>query len=91
MPALQQALNGGVIGYGFRPSQDEESLAMVLTLCPGGDLSFLLKSRYNNPNAKDRKARGRFRPLPEGAVRFYAASIALGLQAIHAAGFVYRE
>jgi len=71
--------------------QDKESLALVLTLCPGGDLSFLLKNRYINPEAKDRKAYGRFRPLPEGAVRFYAGSIALGLEAIHAAGFVYRD
>ena len=62
--------------------QDQDNLAMVLTLCPGGDLSFMLKHRYHNPDAKDRKARGRFSPLPEGAVRFYAASIALGLQAI---------
>jgi len=71
--------------------QDKESLAMVLTLCPGGDLSFLLKNRYANPEAKDKRSRGRFNALPDGAVRFYAASIALGLAAIHGVGFVYRD
>ena len=59
---------------------------MVLTLCPGGDLSYLLKSRYPHPDAKHKKARGLFNKLPDGAVRFYAAtSMGLGLAAIHGA------
>ena len=64
--------------------QDDVTIYLVLTLAAGGDLQFLLKSRY--PVKK-----GQFDPLPDGAVKFYAASMACGLQAIHDAGYVYRD
>lgn len=63
---------------------DDVTLSLVLTLCPGGDLDFLLKSRTD-------KKKGGFNPLPTGALKFYIASMALGLQAIHDAGYVYRD
>jgi len=63
--------------------QDDITIYLVLTLMAGGDLSFVLKSQYD----KDKK----FKPLPGDCVRFYAASMACGLQAIHEAGYVYRD
>jgi serine/threonine kinase 32 len=62
--------------------QDDVSVMLVLTLMAGGDLHFLLKGRYKK---KD------FTPLPEESVKFYIASMALGLEAIHKAGYVYRD
>ena len=54
----------------------------------GGRAAFLLQSRYSDAKKKeDRK----FTPLPESVVKFYSASMALGLQAIHDAGYVYRD
>ena len=50
--------------------------------------AFLLQSRYSE--AKKREER-KFTPLPESVVKFYVASMALGLQAIHEAGYVYRD
>ena len=70
--------------------QDASSVALVLTLMPGGDLACLLQSRYPS-RGEGGKAHGDFERLPDGAVRFYVASMALGLQAIHAAGYVYRD
>ena len=54
------------------------------------DLTFQLKRRYPNPDEKGSK-KGEFNPFPDGTVRFYAASMALGLQDLHDAGFVYRD
>jgi len=67
---------------------DQKEMCLVITLCPGGDLGFLLQSRYSE--AKKGQER-KFEKLPAGAVKFYAASMALGLQAIHSAGYVYRD
>lgn len=67
--------------------QDVETIFLVLTLCAGGDLAFVLSQRYKG-NKKDGAA---FDPLPDGAVKFYGASMAAGLQAIHDAGYVYRD
>merc|ERR1719316_662111 len=59
-----------------------------MTLMPGGDLAFLLQSRYSEAKKKeDRK----FEPLGMPTLKFYSASMACGLQAIHDAGFVYRD
>ena len=45
--------------------------SLVLTLCPGGDLAFLLQSRYTDAKKKeDRK----FNPLPESVVKFYGTA-----------------
>ena len=63
---------------------DDVNLALVLTLAAGGDLDFMIKSRTD-------KKKGGFQPLPTGALKFYIASMALGLQAIHDAGYVYRD
>jgi len=68
--------------------QDDVTIYLVLTLMPGGDLSFVLHQRY--PEKKDGK-KGEFEKLPDGVVKFYGASMACGLQAIHDAGYVYRD
>ena len=67
--------------------QDDTCVYLTLSLMPGGDLTFLLKSRHTD--AKGKKCD--FRPLGDDAVKFYAASMACGLQAIHDAGYVYRD
>jgi len=68
--------------------QDADNIALVLSLMPGGDLAFLLQTRYSDAKKKeDRK----FTPLSAQTLKFYAASMACGLQAIHAAGYVYRD
>jgi len=73
------------IHYAFH---DAKEMCLVITLCPGGDLGFLLQGRYTEAKKKeDRK----FQKFADGAVKFYAASMALGLQAIHDAGYVYRD
>ena len=63
--------------------QDDITISLTLTLCPGGDLDFLLKSRTNKKKE--------FSPLPTGTLKYYVAAMALGLQAIHDAGYVYRD
>jgi serine/threonine protein kinase len=68
--------------------QDAICVYLVLNLAPGGDLWFLLQQRTVKPGTDTPCP---FRPLPDGAVRFYTASMACGLQAIHEAGFVYRD
>jgi len=65
---------------------DKDVAYLVLTLCPGGDLSFLLKAQYTTV-----KKESKFTPFPDGTVKFYGASMACGLQAIHDAGYVYRD
>jgi len=68
--------------------QSDIEVSLVLSLSPGGDLAFLLQSRYSEAKKKeDRK----FNALPESVVKYYAASMACGLQAIHDAGYVYRD
>lgn len=68
--------------------KDADVVYLVITLCAGGDLAFLLNSRYSEAKKKeDRK----FEHFPQSVVKFYAASMACGLQAIHDAGYVYRD
>jgi len=68
--------------------QDSDVVYLVITLCAGGDLSFLLQKQYTDAKKKeDRK----FTPFAGSVVKFYAASMACGLQAIHDAGYVYRD
>jgi len=62
--------------------QSDIEVSLVLTLMPGGDLAFLLQSRHD---------KGTFNPLGDSVVKFYAAAMAIGLQAIHEAGYVYRD
>jgi len=73
------------LNYAF---QDKDVIYLVLTLCPGGDLGFLLQKQWSDAKKKEDRV---FKPFPDGAVKFYAASMALGLQAIHDAGYVYRD
>jgi len=68
--------------------QDKEVAYLVITLCAGGDLAFLLQSRYSEAKKKEDK---KFNPFPSSVMKFYAASMACGLQAIHDAGYVYRD
>ena len=49
---------------------------LVLRLMPGGDLAFYRKATKG---------------LQLDVVRFYMASVVLGLEALHAAGYVYRD
>lgn len=60
----------------FRGFHDYENLYMVLELVPGGELFHLLDME------------GRFN---EQATRFFAASVILGLRALHSQGIVYRD
>jgi len=68
--------------------QSDIEVSLVLTLCAGGDLAFSLQQRYLD--AKGNKSKT-FTPFPESVIKFYTASMALGLQAIHDAGYVYRD
>lgn len=98
-------------------SQDATNVALVLTLCPGGDLAYMIKSRY--PSDKKGNKTGPYEKLQpvrqhrlcgtrcilraharrphapslsaQGHMKFYAASMALGLAAIHEQGYVYRD
>jgi serine/threonine protein kinase len=63
--------------------QDADQLALVLTLMPGGDLKFMMQQQ--KPEKSDYKG------LPDGCLEFYTASMACGLEAIHKAGYVYRD
>lgn len=63
--------------------QDDITIYLVLTLCAGGDLAFVLKQQKE----KGKEGLGHI----DGAVKFYGASMACGLQAIHDAGYVYRD
>lgn len=68
--------------------QDSDVVYLVITLCAGGDLAFLLQKQYSDAKKKeDRK----FTKFPDSVIKFYAASMACGLQAIHDAGYVYRD
>lgn len=71
---------------------DNRDFGLVLTLCPGGDLEFLLKNQGYEKD-KNGNNKGDFKGLPGGldTIKFYAASMALGLQCIHEAGYVYRD
>ena len=55
--------------------KDERKL-LALDYCPGGELFMLLRSK---------------RRLEIPAVKFYAANVILGLEALHSLGIVYRE
>ena len=68
--------------------QDADNIALVLSLMPGGDLAFLLQTRYSETKKKEDRV---FTPLSAQTLKFYAASMACGLQAIHEAGYVYRD
>ena len=68
--------------------QDDDNIALVLSLMPGGDLAFLLQTRYSEAKKKEDRV---FTPLSAQTLKFYAASMACGLQAIHDAGYVYRD
>ena len=61
-------------------------LCMALEWLAGGTLAFHLKRR----RAEVRK-RERLTPFDESETRYYLASCALGLEAMHACGVVYRD
>jgi protein-serine/threonine kinase len=60
---------------------DDKDLVLAVRMMPGGDLSYYLKER------KEAGTPG----LGPAAVQFYIASTVLGLQALHGAGFLYRD
>jgi len=62
--------------------QDANDVALVITLMPGGDLEFMMKGREN---------KGTYNPMSIDMIQFYTASMALGLEAIHSMGYVYRD
>jgi len=64
--------------------QTEKEIMLMITLMPGGDLSFLLKSRQDEKTKELTK-------LPESVIKYYAAGMACGLDAVHKAGYVYRD
>lgn len=64
--------------------QTDKEIMLMITLMPGGDLSFLLKSRVDEKTKELKK-------LPESVIKFYAAGMACGLNAVHKAGYVYRD
>jgi len=66
--------------------QDAKEIFLMITLMPGGDLEFLLKSKE-----EEYKGKTVVGLLPESVIKFYAAGMACGLTAVHDAGFVYRD
>jgi len=62
--------------------QNDDDIALVITLMPGGDLEFMMKGR----TVKDE-----YSPMDNKLIQFYAASMALGLDAVHKMGYVYRD
>lgn len=62
--------------------QDDDDVACVITLMPGGDLEFVMKGR----NEKDG-----YKPMTPEMIKFYTASMAMGLEAVHSMGYVYRD
>jgi len=71
--------------------QTPEWVGLVLTLCAGGDLSFQIQQQY--PKDKDGKKEhgSKYKGFSTAVLKFYAASMAIGLSQIHEAGFVYRD
>jgi len=63
--------------------QNDEDVALVITLMPGGDLEYFMKTR------EDKKTG--YKALEKPLMQFYIASMALGLQAVHGMGYVYRD
>eukprot|EP00908_Phaeocystis_cordata_P008149 Transcript_18817.p1 GENE.Transcript_18817~~Transcript_18817.p1 ORF type:complete len:641 (-),score=239.75 Transcript_18817:135-2057(-) len=63
-----------------------DQLCLVLEWLRGGSLQFHLKQRRQDVDRK-----GRATPFLEQEVRFYAACIVLGLEAMHSAQIVYRD
>ena len=60
---------------------DDKDLVLAVRMMQGGDLSYYLKER------KKAGTPG----LGPAAVQYYIASTVLGLQALHGAGFLYRD
>jgi len=69
--------------------QDDTHWGLVLSLCPGGDLSFVMSQLYQKD--KNGKKTGEYQKMPKKQLQFYAASMALGLEALHGAKYVYRD
>ncbi|KAL1495906.1 hypothetical protein AB1Y20_014549 [Prymnesium parvum] len=64
---------------------DNKDLVLALKMMPGGDLSHYVK--LAKKKAKDGPPQG----LGKSAVQFYVASTVLALEALHEAGYVYRD
>ena len=64
-------------------------MCLVLTLMPGGDLAFAISEYLRGGEGKGDVDWSKFGN--EEGLKFYAASMALGLQDLHDAGFVYRD
>jgi len=62
--------------------QNDDDVALVITLMPGGDLEFMMKGR---------EVKGEYNPMDMKMIQYYAASMALGLGVIHEMGYVYRD
>ena len=62
--------------------QNDDDVALVITLMPGGDLEFLMKGR---------ETKSGYSAMDMPMIKYYAASMALGLQAVHEMGYVYRD
>jgi len=71
--------------------QDTTWVGLVLTLCAGGDLFFQIQQRYPLDKDGNKMKGAKYPGFPSNVLKFYTASIACGLQAIHKAGFVYRD
>ena len=62
--------------------QNDDDVALVITLMPGGDLEFMMKGR---------ETKAGYSPMSMEMLQYYGASMGLGLQAIHDMGYVYRD
>lgn len=62
--------------------QNDDDVALVITLMPGGDLEFMMKGR---------ETKAGYSPMSMDMLKYYGASMGLGLQAIHDMGYVYRD
>merc|ERR1712087_184830 len=70
--------------------QNKDWVGLVLTLCPGGDLFFQIQQQFPKKDGKKDPA-AEYPGFQGGILKYYAASMALGLSQIHKAGFVYRD
>jgi len=68
--------------------QDDKDLQCVLQLAPGGDLEYMMN--FITPKDKNEKALD-YPGMSEDRLKFFIASMALGLDAIHKGGYVYRD
>ena len=83
--ALRLAKSDFVVGLHYAYATPSR-VCLGLEWLTGGSLAYHLKERRNAVRRRERDS-----PFSEGEVRFYAASVVLALEALHAMHVVYRD